>query len=187
LEKREEFKRKAIVYSMAREKKDEGIEQRVSRMELRRMSGAVTEAGTPPRPEQSQMGVSRDDSKEGFFTPPDSNSEAGSGSSTTSNSSRKSDSGSLPDALENLDPDDDHSSGEDEEGDGDAKCPICLEKMTPSEEMTRLNPCGHYTCTQCIEAWIEHRHGFKKNGNCPVCKSIFYSSDTFFWIFGPLG
>ena len=46
------------------------------------------------------------------------------------------------------------------------ECPICLKTMFKSENLVRLDPCGHQFHQECYLAWR------KKSNRCPFCKHV---------------
>jgi hypothetical protein len=186
-------------------KKRKVAERRASvskRRRLGRGSVAITETGTPPKPLQflvsnmqirapppawspslidqsqiSQMSASLLD----FCTPP--NQQWDSDSATTENSSTKSGWSSRSESPESLDSDEipseedlsDHDCSVEETTEDDDECPVCLDEY---DWKTRINPCGHIMCWECVEAWIKNRFAFERPGNCPVCKMV-YKDTTF--------
>jgi len=49
-------------------------------------------------------------------------------------------------------------------GEGDAECRVCLSEYIPDEEIVRL-PCMHYAHTRCLEAWLI------RCPKCPICRT----------------
>jgi len=52
---------------------------------------------------------------------------------------------------------------DEDNGDGDAECKVCLVEYEPGQEIVRL-PCMHYAHTQCMEAWLV------RDPRCPFCR-----------------
>ena len=49
----------------------------------------------------------------------------------------------------------------------DADCPICLSKVdAPGETWHQLEPCRHWVCGGCGEAWMQEH----ARNSCPQCR-----------------
>merc|ERR1719468_999761 len=53
---------------------------------------------------------------------------------------------------------------DEDHGEGDAECRVCLCDYEVGEDIVRL-PCMHYAHTQCVEAWL------LRSPRCPVCRT----------------
>lgn len=53
---------------------------------------------------------------------------------------------------------------DEDNGEGDAECRVCLCDYEPGEEIVRL-PCMHYAHLQCMEAWLI------RSPRCPICRT----------------
>lgn len=53
---------------------------------------------------------------------------------------------------------------DEDNGEGDGECRVCLEVYEPDEEIVRL-PCMHYAHAGCIENWLV------RVPRCPICRS----------------
>jgi E3 ubiquitin-protein ligase RNF115/126 len=54
--------------------------------------------------------------------------------------------------------------------DGNADCSICMDAVTPEEEVTEL-PCKHWFHHQCVSAWL------KEHDTCPHCRKGITKTD----------
>mmetsp|Transcript_74582 Transcript_74582/g.151462 ORF Transcript_74582/g.151462 Transcript_74582/m.151462 type:complete len:82 (-) Transcript_74582:61-306(-) len=53
---------------------------------------------------------------------------------------------------------------DDEGGEGDGECRVCLSDYEPGEDIVRL-PCMHYAHARCMEEWLV------RSPRCPVCRT----------------
>lgn len=53
---------------------------------------------------------------------------------------------------------------DEDNGEGDAECRVCLSEYEPGEEVVRL-PCMHYAHTNCVQEWLI------RSPHCPICRS----------------
>merc|ERR1719265_1338346 len=57
-----------------------------------------------------------------------------------------------------------HYIQDEDNGEGDGECRVCLVDYEPDDEIVRL-PCMHYAHTRCVEQWLVRRP------ICPVCRT----------------
>mmetsp|Transcript_72314 Transcript_72314/g.200595 ORF Transcript_72314/g.200595 Transcript_72314/m.200595 type:complete len:277 (-) Transcript_72314:123-953(-) len=57
-----------------------------------------------------------------------------------------------------------HHIRDEDNGEGDNECRVCLNDYEQDEDIVRL-PCMHYAHTQCMEQWLV------RNPRCPVCRN----------------
>jgi len=53
---------------------------------------------------------------------------------------------------------------DEDNGEGDAECRVCLADYEPGDDIVRL-PCLHYAHTRCMEEWLV------RSPRCPVCRT----------------